>query len=175
MYDRRSHDEIDTGIMKLGLFALLSSVELEPAEILPVYYIRQQIEQVFDVSKNYADILPLRVANERTLNGHLFLCFIATVVMQKLLQDTMKKRKKKSRLNQFGIFMSLRNHKSKVFDHMLVPYTAAAENNELYKMFDIKVPVRIPWKGGDPKDEGFPELLLEEPEEEIDDLPVALL
>ena len=42
-------------------------------------------------------------------------------------------------------------------------------------MFDIKVPARIPWKGGDPRDEGFPELLLEEPEEEIDDLPVALL
>lgn len=32
--------------------------------ILPMYYTRQQVEQVFDISKNYADLLPIRVQSE---------------------------------------------------------------------------------------------------------------
>ena len=39
--------------------------------------------------------------------------------------------------------MSLRNHKSKVFENALVPYEPAVENNELYKLFKITVPKEI--------------------------------
>ena len=46
-------------------------------KILPTYYTRQQIEQIFDISKNYADRLPLRVQNEDTFRGHLLLTFIS--------------------------------------------------------------------------------------------------
>ena len=175
MEDHKSHCEIDKNMAKLGMFVLFSSIELEPSEVLPIYYTWQLIEQVFDVSKNYADILPLRISNEKTLSGHLFLCFIATAVMQKLVQDIMRNRKKKSKLNQFEMFMSLRNHKSKVFDQVLVPYTAAAENNELYKMFTIAVPTSIPWKGSDPRNDGFPKLIFDEDEGDIIGLPIELL
>jgi hypothetical protein len=39
---------------------------METSEILPLYYTRQQIEQIFDIGKNYADLLPLRVQSEDT-------------------------------------------------------------------------------------------------------------
>ena len=48
---------------------IISSEDMKPDEILPLYYTRQQIEQVFDISKNYAEILPLRVHSEETFRG----------------------------------------------------------------------------------------------------------
>jgi hypothetical protein len=64
----------------LGKFILLSSKEYEINEILPLYYSRQTIEQTFDVSKNFADILPLRAHSEETIRGRLMLSFMATIL-----------------------------------------------------------------------------------------------
>ena len=54
-----------------GVFILVSSGKMVKEKILPAYYMRQQIEQIFDIGKNYADMLPLRVQNESTFRGHL--------------------------------------------------------------------------------------------------------
>ena len=138
----KSPEEIDIEIMRLGMFCLFSAEDLEEKEILPLYYTRQLVEQTFDVAKNYADILPLGVVNEKTLGGHLFLCFIATAVVQHL-QKAIIEKKISRKLNPIGVMMSLRNHKSKVFENALVPYEPAVENNELYKLFKITVPKEI--------------------------------
>ncbi|OLU36877.1 hypothetical protein, partial [Ileibacterium valens] len=42
-----------------GFFILASSNELAIEEILPVYYTRQQVEQTFDIGKNYTGLLPV--------------------------------------------------------------------------------------------------------------------
>jgi transposase len=60
---------------------------METSEILPLYYTRQQIEQIFDIGKNYADLLPLRVQSEDTFRGHLMLTFMATAILQMLQRD----------------------------------------------------------------------------------------
>jgi hypothetical protein len=78
--DKKSPEEMDERIAKLGVFMLLSSEDMETNEILPLYYTRQQIEQVFDIGKNYADLLPLRVQSEDTFRGHLMLTFMATAI-----------------------------------------------------------------------------------------------
>jgi hypothetical protein len=49
-----------------GLFILISSEKMEPEEVMPLYYTRQAVEQIFDVSKNNADLLPLRGHGEET-------------------------------------------------------------------------------------------------------------
>jgi hypothetical protein len=73
--------EIDNSLATLGSFIMISSEEIDTKEVLPLYYARQQIEQVFDIAKNYADILPLRGHGEDTFRGHYFLlCFIATIL-----------------------------------------------------------------------------------------------
>ena len=138
----KSPEEIDIEMLKLGMFCLFSAENLETKEILPIYYTRQLVEQTFDVAKNYADILPLRVANEKTLGGHLFLCFIATAIIQHL-QKSILVKKISRKLNPIGIMMALRNHKSKVFEKALIPYEPAADNNELYKLFKITVPKEV--------------------------------
>lgn len=60
-------------VTRLGVFILLSSEDMGAEEILPLYYTRQQIEQVFDIGKNNADLLPLRLQNEDAFRGHLML------------------------------------------------------------------------------------------------------
>jgi transposase len=57
---------------------------LVPDQVLPLHYTRQQIQQVFDISKNYADILPIRGYSEQTFHGHLFILFVATIIRHQL-------------------------------------------------------------------------------------------
>lgn len=59
--DKKDFDEADATIKILGAFAILTSEEISEDRLLPMYYTRQQVEQVFDISKNYSDLLPIRV------------------------------------------------------------------------------------------------------------------
>jgi hypothetical protein len=43
---------------KLGFFALVSSSKIDPKNLLPLYYMRQTVELVFDISKNIGHIIP---------------------------------------------------------------------------------------------------------------------
>ena len=129
-----SDKEVYAKMQDQGIFVLIAS-------ILPTYYMRQQIEQIFDIGKNYADMLPIRVQNEDTFRGHLLLTFMATVVCKqvqdKLLQTT---------FNPISMFLNLRNHKCKVYDRAVITQEAFKKANDCYKLFKINCPVRIPIK-----------------------------
>ena len=71
---------------------LVSKRSIAPSKVLEIYYTRQEIEQVFDLGKNYASMLPLSVQTEETFRGHMVLTFIATIVA-KLLSDRLKETK----------------------------------------------------------------------------------
>ena len=62
-----------------GVFVLVSSRRIRADKLLCLYYVRQDIEQVFDVSKNYASLLPLNVEKEETFRGQLKAKVIDTV------------------------------------------------------------------------------------------------
>jgi hypothetical protein len=143
MDDKLSTDEIDKRIAKLGVFMILSSDDMDEKDILPLYYTRQQVEQVFDISKNNADILPLRIQNENTLRGHLMLTFMATAILQRLQRDIIAKRKKGDKINPEGAFMKLRNQKCKVYSKNVVPQEAVKEINAIYKLLKIDCPTTI--------------------------------
>jgi transposase len=143
MDDKATSEDADKRMMKLGVFVLISSEDIEVSEILPLYYTRQQIEQVFDLGKNNADILPLRVENEDTFRGHLLLTFLATVLLQKLQRDIIATRKKKDKINPEGALMALRNQKCKVYTDEIVPQEAVKAANDVYKLFQIKCPSAI--------------------------------
>jgi len=143
MDDKLSPEDADKRMMKLGVFIVISSEDIAIEEILPLYYTRQQIEQVFDLGKNNADILPLRVQNEDTFRGHLMLTFIATVLLQKLQRDILAKRKRKDKINPEGAFIALRNQKCKVYTEEIVPQEAVKCINDVYKLFQIKCPAAI--------------------------------
>jgi len=75
-----------------GIFMLVLSRPIAKEKLLNTYYTRQQIEQIFDLCKNYTNRLPLRVVqSEQALRGHLMLSFIAAAIikmLQKQLKDT---------------------------------------------------------------------------------------
>ena len=143
--ENKDFDETDAAIKRLGVFAMLSSEELSEDRLLPMYYTRQQVEQVFDISKNYADLLPIRVQNEQAFAGHLLICFMATAIMQKLQQELLKRRSKKAKsLNAESIFGYLRNQKCKVYKEFAIPQEPRKEVNAIYDIFKVQVPYKIP-------------------------------
>ena len=145
--DKRDSDETDAAIKRLGAFAILTSEEIPEDKLLPMYYTRQQVEQVFDISKNYADLLPIRVQSESAFAGHLLICFMATAIMQKLQHDLLKRRSKKSKsLNAESIMIYLRNQKCKVYKDYAIPQEPRKEANAIYDIFKVQVPYKIPLK-----------------------------
>ena len=143
--DKKDSDETDAAIKRLGAFAILTSEEVPEDKLLPMYYTRQQVEQVFDISKNYADLLPIRVQSEQAFAGHLLICFMATAIMQKLQQELLKRRSKKAKsLNAESIFSYLRNQKCKVYKDYDIPQEPRKEVNAIYDIFKVQVPYKIP-------------------------------
>ena len=134
-----SYAQMDEAIKTKGLFILISSEDIDAKDVMPLYYTRQAIEQVFDVSKNNADLLPLRVHNEETFRGHLILSFITSVVylsVNQMLKDTPYCTQ--------SAFMILRNQKCKVFDNRILPKEPNKKMNEIYKKLKINSPACLP-------------------------------
>lgn len=143
MEDKIPAEEIDERMERLGVFMLLSSEDMPAGEILPLYYTRQQVEQVFDIGKNNADLLPLRVQNEDTFRGHLMLTFMATAILQRLQQEILSKRKKNDKINPEGAFIKLRNQKCKIYSKNIVPQEPVKDINVVYKLLNIDCPIII--------------------------------
>ena len=94
-----------------GVFVLLSPEEISKEELLKLYYLRQSAEKIFEISKSYADILPLRVHHESTLRGILMVNFLAVVLYKNL---------DKQLPNEFPLSNALkflRTQKCKIFDN----------------------------------------------------------
>ena len=117
---------------------IVSSRPIATDRILPTYYTRQQIEQIFDIGKNYADMLPLRVQTEETFRGHLLLTFISCIIL-KMIQDKLKLTK----YNPLSMFMNLRNQKCKVYATEILTTEATKKMNDCYKIFKIKCPEEV--------------------------------
>ena len=124
---------------KEGAFVLVSSRRIAKDKILPHYYTRQHIEQVFDIGKNYADMLPLRTQSEDTFRGHLLLTFISTVIIRRL-QELLKD----SDYNPLSLFLTMRNQKCKVYDDKIITSEAFKKANDCYKLLGIECPESIP-------------------------------
>jgi hypothetical protein len=136
-----TNDQVYDAMQKQGIFILVSSRRIAPDKVLPLYYTRQQIEQIFDLGKNYADLLPLRVHTEETFRGHLLITFIATVVLKKI-QDALRK----TAITPMSLFLNLRNQKCKVYQDKVITQEPFKKANDSYKLFRIKCPATIPNK-----------------------------
>lgn len=136
--DNLSIADVKKQMKNKGIFCLVCSRPIAVENILPLYYTRQDVEQVFDISKNYASMLPLCVESEETFRGHLLMTFLATVV-QRLIQ--LKAHTKQWSLDD--LFTILRNQKCKAFSDVIIPQEATKKQNEIYKAFGIKIPKTI--------------------------------
>jgi hypothetical protein len=131
-------DDVFEAMSEHGIFMLISSRPIEKEKVLGTYHTRQQIEQVFDICKNYTNMLPLRVQSEETLRGHLMLSFIAAVIVRMIQMQI-----KGTSYSPIDVFTNLRNHKCKVFDDFLLTQESVKKANDIYKLMGLKVPHRI--------------------------------
>jgi transposase len=136
--DGTASDEMNEAMRTKGLFILLSSAQIDVKEILPLYYTRQAVEQVFDISKNLGDLMPLRIHSEEAFRGHLLLSFIATAILLRLngLLDGTNECAE-------GALLLMRNLKCKVFNNMTVVQEPNKRMNDIAEKLKFKFPVQI--------------------------------
>lgn len=133
--------EVHEAMASQGAFIVVASRKIAKDKVLPQYYQRQQIEQIFDIGKNYAHFLPVNVQTEETFRGHLLLTFIAAVAMKKIQVKLLQ-----TAYNPMSMFLCLRNQKCKVYENLVVTQEAPKKANDCYKEFGIKCPATLPRK-----------------------------
>jgi transposase len=134
-----SPEDMNAEMQSKGLFVLISSDPIDTKDILPLYYTRQAIEQVFDIGKNNADLLPLRVHGTEGFRGHLLLSFMtsaAYIMVNKAL--------KKADVCAIGAYHILRNMKCKVFDSKIIVQEPNKKMNDIAKKVGIEFPLELP-------------------------------
>ena len=142
-----SVEERERSLKSCGVFILISKLQVGVDEILPLYYSRQAIEQVFDFEKNYGNLLPLRTHNETTFRGHLMVSFMATVsimTIDRMFVIAHPKAKKKTPLNFIQARSCLRQMKCHVYDGQISVSEPDRQSNEVLKALKIEYSRHIP-------------------------------
>ena len=130
--------EIENKLDSMGVFVLLCSQCLETHDILPMYYARQAIEQIFDVGKNNIELLPLRVHKEESFRGHLMLSFMASAAYLSFSHCL-----KKSDFNVVGVLLNARNLKCKVYNNTILVKEPTKVIREAAMLLKIELPEYI--------------------------------
>lgn len=133
-----THEEADREAANKGMFVILSSEKMDVSDILPLYYTRQVIEQVFDLYKNNADLLPLRTHGEDTFRGHLLLSFISAIsymLLNRLLEG--------SKFCADGAFRTLHTLKCKVFDDYILVKEPNKKAHAIAQYLKINIPLKL--------------------------------
>lgn len=131
-------DQFQKLLENAGIFVIVSSRKHETSQILPLYYIRQTIEQYFDLSKGSSKLTPLRVHSEQALYGHLILSMIAATINIRIM-NTLKQYHD----NRENLFMSLSNQKCLVYRTQINTCEPQSTANLFYKRFKIKCPLYL--------------------------------
>jgi len=126
-------EAMDDAVNKLGIFILISSESILPRDLLPLYYTRQTVEQIFDIGKNNVDLIPLRVHSEEAFRGHLLMSFIASYVYILVNRYFMK-----SDMCAIGVFRTMKNQKCKVYNETVVPQEPNRAMNDIYTILRIQ-------------------------------------
>lgn len=131
--------EPETSRDRFGYFVLISSEKLETSEVMPLYYMRQTIEQTFGFAENDVALLPPRNHNDATFRGHLLLSFMATVMLV-TVKRILKARKKLAMMPAVQALRSMRNIKGEVSSHALVTSEPGKFANLIIKELKLDVP-----------------------------------
>ena len=126
----------------MGYFVLISSEMLDTTEVMPLYYMRQTIEQTFDFAKNDVALTPLRNHNNETFRGHLMLSFMATVLLI-TVKRVLKTRKKTAALPAVQALKAMRYIKCDVFPKSVVTSEAGKHANLIINELKLSVPGMI--------------------------------
>ena len=131
--------EIFDDLQKQGVFVLITTRKVATDQLLPLYYMRDQVEKIFEICKQGGKILPVNVENEDTLRGHLMMTFIAAVTL-KMMSDKLRN----TSLTTESVFMNLHEQHAIVYENEFITTEPVKKMNEAYKAFKVKCPTTIP-------------------------------
>jgi transposase len=129
---KEEKNDLDQKMKVAGFFILLSRKPIDRHEVLPSYYTRQSIEQVFGFAKHNNNILPLRVHDEQSIRGYLMLIFLALIAFVSIRQKLQTPIDK--------AFLALRNLKAKIFDDEIIVQEINKKNKDIFKALNIIMP-----------------------------------
>ena len=129
-----SSEELDEKMRYAGYFILVSRKEIERKEILPTYYTRQTIEQIFGFAKSANNILPLRVHSQESVNGFMMLVFLSLILF------TLMRQKLIGKYTVEQAFLILRGLKAKIYDSEIIPLELNKKSKNILSLLDIMMP-----------------------------------
>ena len=130
--------DIFDDLQKQGVFVLITTRKVSKDNLLPLYYMRDQVEKIFELCKQEGKILPVNVENENTFRGHLMMTFIAAAVL-KLMSDKLSK----TSLTMESMFMILHEQHALVYDEEFITTEPVKKMNEAYKALKLHCPEKI--------------------------------
>jgi transposase len=131
--DKKPDTEIDEGLKFKGRLIFISSFEIEESEIIPLYYTRQSVENIFGIMKNDLEILPLRVHSVETFRGYLLLNFIALLVRLSLQRQLNRK------YTVEDVIYTTHNLMCKVYDKQIVVQELTKKCSDIFNLLHVRV------------------------------------
>ena len=90
---------------------LIATRKVSKEKLLPLYYMRDQVEKIFELCKQDGKILPVNVENEDTFRGHLMMTFMAAAILK-----LMSVKLANTSLTTESMFMVLHEQHALVYD-----------------------------------------------------------
>ncbi len=146
-------EQLDRANATAGRFILVSSFWIDREEVVPMYFERGGIEQVFDTGKTEGRLGNAAVQTEDTFRGKLLLELVS-IAVKEMLQNHLKARKEelssKKRKNKDAIpgrnlsahhmMYILRSQKCDIFENRILPRECTKTVNEAYKLIGYECP-----------------------------------
>ena len=136
--EKLSGSDIFDDLQKKGVFVLISTRKVAVDKLLPLYYMRDQVEKIFEICKQNGKILPINVENEATFRGHLIMTFMASALI-KIMSGVLKG----SSLTLESAFLNLHEQHAIVYDNEFITTEPVKKMNLAYKAFNISPPTVI--------------------------------
>ena len=127
----------------MGALVLASTAGMAAPDVAGAHCARQRIEQVFDVGRSYASLLPPRARSEEAPGGHLPPALCATALLCRL-----QSRIPAGASSMPQALAAARNQKCKTCDDKAVTCEPTSAANELHRAIGAKCPVEVPFVCG---------------------------
>lgn len=125
--------EMHQRLSETGVFVLLSSFKMEKESVLPSYCVRHKADEDFEIKDRCRTLAPCITRSGKTLEGHLMLTFISTIVVR-----MMEEKLRNAGISSEEALIVLRNHKCRVTDGAVVPEEKTKEEEKILKLFKFK-------------------------------------
>jgi transposase len=134
----RSTEKIDTVLDGMGIFVLITNSDVSSKMILNYYRERDGVEKYFDSLKNNLYLKRLRVHSKHTLEGLLFIEFIA-MILRSRMSVVLKQSALPSSLYIPELLSELRKLKQITFGKKRALTEVSKSQKDIFKAFEISL------------------------------------